>query len=69
MCPGYPGSPMCSGYPSSPMCPGYHSSPMFPGYPSSSMCPELKTFEWDILNPDRIINLEIKNERRTISRD
>ena len=27
--------------------------------------PELKTFEWDILNPDRIINLEIKNERRT----
>ena len=26
---------------------------------------ELKTFEWDILNPDRIINLEIKNERRT----
>ena len=27
--------------------------------------PELKTLEWDILNPDRIINLEIKNERRT----
>ena len=27
--------------------------------------PELKTFEWDILNPDRIINLEIKNEKRT----
>ena len=27
---------------------------------------ELKTLEWDILNPDRIINLEIKNERRTI---
>ena len=26
---------------------------------------ELKTLEWDILNPDRIINLEIKNERRT----
>ena len=26
---------------------------------------ELKTFECDILNPDRIINLEIKNERRT----
>ena len=26
---------------------------------------ELKTFEWDILNPDQIINLEIKNERRT----
>jgi len=26
---------------------------------------ELKTFEWDILNPDRIINLEIKNERTT----
>ena len=23
--------------------------------------PELKTLEWDILNPDRIINLEIKN--------
>jgi len=29
------------------------------------MCSELKTLEWDILNPDRIINLEIKNERRT----
>ena len=27
--------------------------------------PELKTLEWDILNLDRIINLEIKNERRT----
>ena len=27
--------------------------------------PELKTLEWDILNPDRIINLEIKNDRRT----
>ena len=26
---------------------------------------ELKTLEWDILNPDRIINLEIKNEWRT----
>ena len=26
---------------------------------------EIGTFEWDILNPDRIINLEIKNERRT----
>ena len=25
---------------------------------------ELKTLEWDILNPDWIINLEIKNERR-----
>ena len=26
---------------------------------------DLKTFEWDILNTDRFINLEIKNERRT----
>ena len=26
---------------------------------------ELKTLEWDILNPDRLINLEIKNKRRT----
>ena len=26
---------------------------------------EMGTFEWDILNPDRIINLEIKNEWRT----
>ena len=26
---------------------------------------ELKTLEWDILNPDRIINLEIKNKWRT----
>ena len=24
------------------------------------MCTELKTLEWDILNPDRLINLEIK---------
>ena len=32
---------------------------------SVKMCSELKTFEWDILNPDRIINLEIKNERKT----
>ena len=23
---------------------------------------ELKTLEWDILNPDRLINLEIKNK-------
>jgi len=27
--------------------------------------PEMGTFEWDILNPDRIINLEIKNEWKT----
>jgi hypothetical protein len=27
--------------------------------------PEMGTFEWDILNPDRIINLEIKNEWTT----
>ena len=31
--------------------------------------PELKTLEWDILNPDRLINLDIKmdikNKRRT----
>ena len=26
---------------------------------------ELKTLEWDILNPDRLINLEINNKRRT----
>ncbi len=26
---------------------------------------ELKTLEWDILNPDRLINLEINNMRRT----
>ena len=29
-----------------------------------SIYSELGTFEWDILNPDRIINLEIKNEWR-----
>ena len=29
------------------------------------MAPELKTFEWDILNPDGLINLEINNKRRT----
>ena len=27
--------------------------------------PELKTLEWDTLNPDRLINLEINNKRRT----
>ena len=27
--------------------------------------PELKTLEWNILNPDRLINLEINNKRRT----
>ena len=26
---------------------------------------ELKTFEWDNLNPDQLINLEINNKRRT----
>ena len=34
-------------------------------FPHNYKQPELKTLEWDILNPDRIINLEIKNERRT----
>ena len=28
--------------------------------------PELKTFEWDILNPDQLINLEINNKKKTI---
>jgi len=32
---------------------------------SSLVKPELKTLEWDILNPDRLINLEINNKRRT----
>ena len=27
--------------------------------------PELKTKEWDILNPDQLINLEIKKKRRS----
>ena len=27
--------------------------------------PELKTLEWDILNPDRLINLEINNKRKS----
>ena len=26
---------------------------------------ELKTLEWNILNPDRLINLEFKNKGRT----
>ena len=30
--------------------------------------PELKTLESDILNPDCLINLEINNNRRLISR-
>ena len=29
------------------------------------LSPELGTFEWDILNPDRLINLEINITRRT----
>ena len=31
----------------------------------SDIDPKLKTLEWDILNPDRLINLEINNKRRT----
>ena len=31
----------------------------------ASVNSELGTFEWDILNPDRLINLEIINKRRT----
>ena len=31
----------------------------------ASLNSELGTFEWDILNPDRLINLEIINKRRT----
>ena len=30
-----------------------------------SMKPELKTLEWDILNPDQLINLEINKKRRS----
>ena len=26
---------------------------------------ELKTLEWDILNPNQFINMEINNKRRT----
>ena len=33
--------------------------------PKMDKCSEMGTFEWDILNPDRLINLEIKNEWRT----
>ncbi len=29
------------------------------------MVTELKTLEWDILNPDRLINQEINNKRLT----
>ena len=32
---------------------------------SEVMSSELKTLEWDILNPDRLINLEINDKRRT----
>ena len=28
-------------------------------------CSELKTLEWDMPNPDWLINLEINNKRRT----
>ena len=30
--------------------------------------PELKTLEWDILNPDRLVNLEINNKRKEIKK-
>ena len=36
-----------------------------PGLPLNFSLYELKTLEWDILNPDRLINLEIDNKRRT----
>ena len=29
-----------------------------------NICLNLKTIEWDIPNPDRLINLEINNSRR-----
>ena len=32
---------------------------------NKKIIPELKTLEWNILNPDRLINLEINNMRRT----
>ena len=32
--------------------------------PGLFILPELGTLEWDILNPDRLINLEIDNKRR-----
>ena len=30
-----------------------------------NISPELKTLDWDILNPDRVISPEINNKRRT----
>ena len=33
-----------------------------------NLCPELKTLEWNIINPNRLIYQEINNKRRTISR-
>ena len=32
---------------------------------SKRIYPELKTLEWDILNLNRFINMEINNKRRT----
>jgi len=31
---------------------------------ASTLYPGAETLEWDILNPDRLINLEINNKRR-----
>ena len=45
------------------MYPG-HEQEMYPGQ-EKEMYPGMKTLEWNILYPDRLINLEIKNKRRT----
>ena len=48
-----------------------HESPIYvlnffnlvQGYRQKNDTSELKTLEWNILNPDRLINLEINNKR------
>ena len=44
---------------------GYEWKWCFVGWVGECMTPELKTLECDILNPDMLINLEIKFMRRT----
>ncbi len=35
----------------------------------TDILPELKSLEWNILNPDRLINLEIKKRRQERERE
>ena len=44
---------------------GYEWKWCYVGWVGECVTTELKTLEWNILNPDLLINLEISNKRRT----